>query len=90
MTNPGRSLIHKFVYIFPYIVLLRVVFYSYLRSYSNFSSISSLSYSIAFLWNQIVALWFSVFLRLSIRCIAAVYVVLLLFYLLSISCQRSA
>ena len=41
-----------------------------------------------FLWNQIVALWFSVFLRLSIRCIAAVYVVLLLFYLLSISCQR--
>ena len=62
MTNLGRFLIHKFVYLFSSTLFSRVLFfYSYLRSYSNLSSISSLFYSTAFLWNQIVALWFSVF-----------------------------
>ena len=71
MTHPGRSLIHihKFVYLFSCVVSYSQ---AYLRSYFNLSSISSLCYSIAFLWNQMVALWFSVFLHLSIRCIAVV------------------
>ena len=73
MTHPGRSLthIHKFVYLFSCVVSYSQ---AYLRSYFNLSSISSLCYSIAFLWNQMVALWFSVFLHLSIRCIAVVLI----------------
>ena len=86
MTNLGRSLIHKFVLFFPLhcslaccffiltfaLILIFLPFLVYLIQ-QPFSGIRSLP---------------SVFLRLSIRCIAAVYVVLLLFYLLSISCQR--